>query len=176
MIDRIPSVETEDRKGKALSHVRGEIEFQDIYFSYPSRPESQVLQGLNLKIPAGKIVGLVGGSGSGKSTIISLIERFYDPVEGEILLDGHTIRRLQPKWLRSQMGLVNQEPVLFATSIRENILFGKEGASMEEITNAAKAANAHDFIVKLPDGYETQVCYLSVFKFGLVFFNSSMFM
>lgn len=156
MIDRVPSIETEDRKGKALSHVRGEIVFQDIYFSYPSRPESQVLQGLNLKIPAGKSVGLVGGSGSGKSTIISLIERFYDPVEGEILLDGHAIRRLQPKWLRSQMGLVNQEPVLFATSIRENILFGKEGASMEEITNAAKAANAHDFIVKLADGYETQ--------------------
>ncbi|XP_004295792.1 PREDICTED: putative multidrug resistance protein [Fragaria vesca subsp. vesca] len=156
MIDRVPSIETEDRKGKALSHVRGEIEFQDIYFSYPSRPDSQILQGLNLKIPAGKSVGLVGGSGSGKSTIISLIERFYDPVEGEILLDGHAIRRLQPKWLRSQMGLVNQEPVLFATSIRENILFGKEGASMEEITNAAKAANAHDFIVKLPDGYETQ--------------------
>ncbi|XP_050369771.1 putative multidrug resistance protein [Argentina anserina] len=156
MIDRVPSIETEDRKGKALSHVRGEIEFQDIHFSYPSRPDSQVLQGLNLKIPAGKSVGLVGGSGSGKSTIISLIERFYDPVEGEILLDGHAIRRLQPKWLRSQMGLVNQEPVLFATSIRENILFGKEGASMEDITNAAKAANAHDFIVKLPEGYETQ--------------------
>ncbi|KAL6196374.1 hypothetical protein ACLB2K_031989 [Fragaria x ananassa] len=156
MIDRVPSIETEDRKGKALSHVRGEIEFRDIYFSYPSRPDSQILQGLNLKIPAGKSVGLVGGSGSGKSTIISLIERFYDPVEGEILLDGHAIRRLQLKWLRSQMGLVNQEPVLFATSIRENILFGKEGASMEEITNAAKAANAHEFIVKLPDGYETQ--------------------
>jgi len=156
MIDRVPSIETEDRKGKALSHVRGEIEFQDIYFSYPSRPDGQVLQGLNLKIPAGKSVGLVGGSGSGKSTIISLIERFYDPVDGEILLDGHAIRRLQPKWLRSQMGLVNQEPVLFATSLRENILFGKEGASMEEITNAAKAANAHDFIVKLPEGYETQ--------------------
>ncbi|KAL6199311.1 hypothetical protein ACLB2K_029095 [Fragaria x ananassa] len=156
MIDHVPSIETEDRKGKALSHVRGEIEFRDIYFSYPSRPDSQILQGLNLKILAGKSVGLVGGSGSGKSTIISLIERFYDPVEGEILLDGHAIRRLQPKWLRSQMGLVNQEPVLFATSIRENILFGKEGASMEEITNAAKAANAHDFIVKLPDGYETQ--------------------
>ncbi|KAL6283869.1 hypothetical protein ACE6H2_014798 [Prunus campanulata] len=156
MIDRVPSIDTENRKGKALSHVRGEIEFQDIYFSYPSRPETSVLQGLNLKIPAGKSVGLVGGSGSGKSTIIALLERFYDPIEGEILLDGHKIRRLQAKWLRSQMGLVNQEPVLFATSLKENILFGKEGASMEEVINAAKAANAHDFIVKLPDGYETQ--------------------
>ncbi|PQQ16211.1 putative multidrug resistance protein [Prunus yedoensis var. nudiflora] len=100
MIDRVPSIDTEDRKGKALSHVRGEIEFQDIYFSYPSRPDTSVLQGLNLKVPA--------------------------------------------------------EPVLFATSLKENILFGKEGASMEEVINAAKAANAHDFIVKLPDGYETQ--------------------
>ncbi|KAF3453524.1 hypothetical protein FNV43_RR03964 [Rhamnella rubrinervis] len=157
MIDRVPTIDSEDRKGKALSYVRGEIEFQDIYFSYPSRPDTPVLQGLNLRVPAGKRVGLVGGSGSGKSTIISLLERFYDPIEGEILLDGYKIRRLQLKWLRSQMGLVNQEPVLFATSIKENILFGKEGASMEQVILAAKAANAHDFIVKLADGYETQV-------------------
>ncbi|KAM1057304.1 hypothetical protein ACFX2A_031263 [Malus domestica] len=156
MIDRVPSIDTEDRKGKALSHVKGEIEFQDIYFSYPSRPDTPVLQGLSLKIPAGKSVGLVGGSGSGKSTTIALLERFYDPIEGEILLDGHKTRRLQAKWLRSQIGLVNQEPVLFATSLKENILFGKEGASMDEVITAAKAANAHDFIVKLPDGYETQ--------------------
>ncbi|CAK7338360.1 unnamed protein product [Dovyalis caffra] len=157
MIDRTPSIDSEDKKGKALSYVRGEIEFQDIYFNYPSRPDTPVLQGLNLRIPAGKTVGLVGGSGSGKSTVISLLQRFYDPNEGEILLDGHKVNRLQLKWWRSQMGLVNQEPVLFATSIKENILFGKEGASMEDVTNAAKDANAHDFITKLPDGYETQV-------------------
>ncbi|KDP39051.1 hypothetical protein JCGZ_00808 [Jatropha curcas] len=157
MIDRNPSIDSEDKKGKALSYVRGEIEFKDIYFSYPSRPDTTILQGLNLTIPASKTVGLVGGSGSGKSTIISLLQRFYDPIEGEVLLDGYKIRRLQLKWLRSQMGLVNQEPVLFATSIRENILFGKEGASMDDVITAAKAANAHDFIVKLPDGYETQV-------------------
>lgn len=159
MIDRVPAIDTEDRKGKALSYVRGEIEFKDIYFSYPSRPDTPVLEGLNLKVPAGKKVGLVGGSGSGKSTIIALLERFYDPIEGEIFLDGYKIRRLQLKWLRSQMGLVNQEPVLFATSIKENILFGKEGASVEQVILAAKAANAHDFIVKLADGYETQVSF-----------------
>ncbi|XP_050216612.1 putative multidrug resistance protein [Mercurialis annua] len=157
MMDRNPSIDSEDKKGKALSYVRGEIEFKDIYFSYPSRPDTAIFQGLNLTIPAGRTVGLVGGSGSGKSTIISLLQRFYDPIEGEVLLDGYKIRRLQLKWLRSQMGLVNQEPVLFATSIKENILFGKEGASMDDVISSAKAANAHDFIVKLPDGYETQV-------------------
>ncbi|KAJ7948481.1 ABC transporter B family protein [Quillaja saponaria] len=156
MIDRVPSIDSEDKKGKALSYVRGEVEFKDIYFNYPSRPDTPILQGFNLTIPAGKRVGLVGSSGSGKSTTIALLERFYDPIEGEILLDGYKIRRLQLKWLRSQLGLVNQEPVLFATSIKENILFGKEGASMDSVVSAAKAANAHDFIVKLPDGYETQ--------------------
>ncbi|CAJ2650454.1 unnamed protein product [Trifolium pratense] len=157
MIDRVSTIDSEEKKGKALSHVRGEIEFKDIYFCYPSRPDSPVLQEFNLIIRAGKRIGLVGGSGSGKSTIIALLERFYDPVEGEILLDGHKINKLQLKWLRSNLGLVNQEPVLFATSIKENILFGKEGASMESVISAAKASNAHDFIVKLPDGYETQV-------------------
>ena len=94
MIDRVPNIDTEDKKGKALSYVRGEIEFKDIYFFYPSRPDTPVLQGLNLRVPAGKTVGLVGGSGSGKSTTIALLQRFYDPVEGEVLLDGYKIRRL----------------------------------------------------------------------------------
>ncbi|XP_061346983.1 putative multidrug resistance protein, partial [Gastrolobium bilobum] len=157
MIDREPTINSHKEKGKILKHVRGEIKFKEVDFSYPSRPDALILQGLNLKVQAGKTVGLVGGSGSGKSTFISLLERFYDPSYGEIFLDGYDIKRLQLKWLRSQMGLVNQEPILFATSIRENILFGKEGASMEDVTSAARAANAHDFIVKLPNGYETQV-------------------
>lgn len=157
MIDRKPSINANGEKGRLLKHARGEITFQEVDFSYPSRPDTLILQGLNLKVQAGKTVGLVGGSGSGKSTIISLLQRFYDPICGEVLLDGYDIKRLNLKGLRSLMGLVNQEPILFATSIRENILFGKEGASMEAVTSAAKAANAHDFIVKLPDGYETQV-------------------
>ncbi|KAG6385547.1 hypothetical protein SASPL_154383 [Salvia splendens] len=157
MIDREPAIDTEDKKGKALSYVRGEIQFKGVYFNYPSRPDTPILQGLDLTVPAGGTVGLVGGSGSGKSTVISLLQRFYDPMEGEILLDGYKIKKLHLKWLRSQMGLVNQEPVLFATSIKENILFGEEGASMEDVEKAAMAANAHDFIVKLPDAYETQV-------------------
>ncbi|KAI3703842.1 hypothetical protein L1987_74038 [Smallanthus sonchifolius] len=157
MINRNPTIDSEDKKGKALSYVRGEIEFKGVYFSYPSRPDTTILQGLNLRVPAGKTVGLVGGSGSGKSTIVSLIQRFYDPIEGDIFLDGYKIKKVHLKWLRSQMGLVNQEPILFATSIKENILFGKEDASMDDVVAAAKGANAHDFIVKLPDGYETNV-------------------
>ncbi|XP_022775612.1 putative multidrug resistance protein [Durio zibethinus] len=157
MIDRKPNINSENEKEKIMSHVRGEVEFKDVDFSYPSRPDALILHGFNLKAQAGKMIGLVGGSGSGKSTVISLLERFYDPINGDILLDGRKIKKLELKWLRSQMGLVNQEPILFATSIKENILFGKEGASMELAIRAAKAANAHDFIVKLPNGYETQV-------------------
>lgn len=157
MIDRIPDMDNEAEKGKVLETIKGNIEFREVYFSYPSRPDHQVLQGFSLKVEAGEMVGLVGGSGSGKSTIISLLERFYDPLKGEILIDGNRLRKLQLKWFRSQMGLVNQEPILFATSIKENILFGNEGASMEQVIRAAKAANAHDFIVKLPESYDTHV-------------------
>ncbi|KAL2519630.1 ABC transporter B family member 15 [Abeliophyllum distichum] len=157
LIDRVPEIDSESDKGKVLANVRGQIEFREVYFSYPSRKDTLILQGFNLKVKAGKTVALVGGSGSGKSTIVSLLERFYDPIKGDILLDGHRIKRLQLKWLRSQMGLVNQQPILFATSIKENILFGKEDASMELVISAAKAANAHDFIDKLPEGYDTQV-------------------
>ena len=97
-----------------------------------------VLKEFPLRVPAGKTVALVGGSGSGKSTVISLLQRFYDPVEGEIHVDGVAIQRLQLKWLRSQMGLMSQEPALFATSIKENILFGREDASEEEVVEATK--------------------------------------
>lgn len=102
-------------------------------------------------------VALVGGSGSGKSTVVALIERFYDPSKGQVLLDGINIKDLQLKWMRTQIGLVSQEPALFATTIKENILFGKEGGSMDEVIQAAKSANAHNFISMLPMGYDTQV-------------------
>ncbi|CAL5369544.1 unnamed protein product [Camellia sinensis] len=108
-------------------------------------------------IPSGKIVAFVGGSGSGKSTVVSLIERFYEPLSGRILLDGTDIRELDLQWLRQQIGLVNQEPALFATTIRENILYGKDDATLEEITRAAKLSEAITFINNLPDRLETQV-------------------
>ncbi|EHA8587668.1 putative xenobiotic-transporting ATPase [Cocos nucifera] len=157
MIEGIPPQNSNEARGETIEELRGEIKFKNVFFTYPSRPHSTVLCGLNLKVAAGQTIGLVGASGSGKSTVISLIQRFYTPDKGKILLDGHNIRRLQLKWLRSQMGLVSQEPILFATSIKENMLFGNEEASMDLIVGAAKAANAHDFITKLPNGYDTNV-------------------
>lgn len=157
MIERVPAIDSYDQRGHIRENVKGELEFKDVDFAYPSRPGSMILRKFNLKVMASQTVGLVGGSGSGKSTVILLIERFYDPLGGEILLDGVRIETLQLKWLRRQIGLVCQEPILFGTSIKENIMFGKEGAAKEEVTNAAKLANAHDFIMKLPEGYNTQV-------------------
>ncbi|RLM74707.1 putative multidrug resistance protein [Panicum miliaceum] len=157
MIDKLQPLEAEGKMGATKESIRGQIVFRDVHFSYPSRPDTRVLDGLNLTIAEGATVGLVGGSGSGKSTVISLLQRFYSPDSGEILLDGHDIAALNAEWLRSQIGLVSQEPVLFATSIRENILFGDEAASLKQVVAAAKMANAHDFITKLPHGYETNV-------------------
>ncbi|KAK3154336.1 hypothetical protein QOZ80_2BG0189220 [Eleusine coracana subsp. coracana] len=129
-----------------------------MYHGYPAGAPFAVCGCLIIGgISLGRTVALVGSSGSGKSTAIALLQRFYDPSAGEVALDGVDIRRLRLKWLRSQMGLVSQEPALFATSVRENILFGKEDATEEEIVAAAKAANAHSFISQLPQGYDTQV-------------------
>ncbi|KAL7611571.1 hypothetical protein Lser_V15G07713 [Lactuca serriola] len=157
VIKRVPEIDSDNMEGEILQQVSGEVEFKNVKFAYPSRPESVIFKDFNLKVPAGKTVALVGGSGSGKSTVIALLQRFYDPQGGEICVDGVSIDKLQLKWLRSQMGLVSQEPALFATSIKENILFGKEDASMDEVIEAAKASNAHNFITQLPQTYDTQV-------------------
>ncbi|PSS30421.1 ABC transporter B family member 15 like [Actinidia chinensis var. chinensis] len=157
VIKRVPKIDSDNMEGQILQNVSGEVEFKHINFAYPSRPETTIFKDLNLKVPSGKTVALVGGSGSGKSTVIALLQRFYNPLGGEILLDGVAIDKLQLKWLRSQMGLVSQEPALFATTIKENILFGKEDADMEEVIEAAKSSNAHNFICQLPQGYDTQV-------------------
>ncbi|WJX70433.1 ABC transporter B member 15 [Trifolium repens] len=157
VIKRVPKIDSENMEGEILENVSGEVEFNHVEFVYPSRPESIILNDFSLKVPSGKTVALVGGSGSGKSTVVSVLQRFYDPIGGEILVDGVGIHKLQLKWLRSQMGLVSQEPALFATSIKENILFGREDATFEDIVDAAKASNAHNFISLLPQGYDTQV-------------------
>ncbi len=157
MIERNTVNKASSKAGRMLPSVDGHIQFRDVRFAYPSRPDVVILDRFSLDFPAGKIVALVGGSGSGKSTVVSLIERFYEPLTGAVLLDGHDIKDLDVKWLRQQIGLVNQEPALFATSIRENILYGKGDASMDEINHAAKLSEAITFINHLPDRYETQV-------------------
>ncbi|KAK9270830.1 hypothetical protein L1049_026416 [Liquidambar formosana] len=158
----ISMIETDSNSSKRLDSgillpkVVGQIEFCKVCFAYPSRT-NMVFENLSFSISAGRTFAVVGPSGSGKSTIISMVQRFYDPTSGKILLDGHDIKNLQLKWLREQMGLVSQEPALFATTIARNILFGKEDADMDQLIEAAKAANAHSFVQGLPDGYYTQV-------------------
>jgi ATP-binding cassette, subfamily B (MDR/TAP), member 1 len=157
MIERSSVNKASSRTGRTLPAVDGHIQFRDVCFSYPSRRDVAILDHFSLDFPAGKVVALVGGSGSGKSTVVSLIERFYEPLSGRILLDGQDVRELDVKWLRRQVGLVNQEPALFATSIRDNILYGKGDATAEEIDHAAKLSEAATFINHLPERYDTQV-------------------
>ncbi|XP_074276332.1 ABC transporter B family member 1 [Silene latifolia] len=157
VIDHKPTIDRNNETGTELDSVTGQIELKNVEFSYPSRPDIKILSNFSLTVPAGKTIALVGSSGSGKSTVVSLIERFYDPTEGQLLLDGHDIKTLKLKWLRQQIGLVSQEPALFATTIKENILLGRPDASLVEVEEAARVANAHSFIIKLPDGYDTQV-------------------
>uniref|UniRef100_A0A8D2LUJ5 Uncharacterized protein n=1 Tax=Varanus komodoensis TaxID=61221 RepID=A0A8D2LUJ5_VARKO len=148
-------VNSSSGEGFKPDKLRGEIEFKNISFSYPSRPD--VLKGLNLKIQPGKTIAVVGSSGCGKSTTIQLLQRFYDPVEGQVTIDGHDIRTLNIKWLRENIGIVSQEPVLFGTTIAGNIRYGREDITDAEIEQAAKEANAYDFISKLPDRFNTMV-------------------
>ncbi|XP_027357405.1 putative ABC transporter B family member 8 [Abrus precatorius] len=157
MIDRIPMIDGEDTKGLVLESISGKLDFDHVKFTYPSRPDMIVLSDFNLQVEAGKTVALVGASGSGKSTAIALVQRFYDVDEGVVKVDGVDIKSLQLKWMRGKMGLVSQEHALFGTSIKENIMFGKPDATTDEIVAAATAANAHNFIRQLPEGYETKI-------------------
>jgi ATP-binding cassette, subfamily B (MDR/TAP), member 1 len=156
-INRVPQIDAEDPKGLVLDQIRGELEFESVRFEYPSRPNMPVLKNFSLQIPAGQTIALVGSSGSGKSTAIALVQRFYDASEGTVKVDGFDIKELQLKWIRSKMGLVSQDHALFGTSIKENILFGKPDATMDEVYAAAMTANAHNFIRGLPEEYETKV-------------------
>jgi len=140
---------------RPLPLVRGHIAFRDVTLRYPEGEE--VLRGVNLEISPGETVALVGPSGAGKTSLANLIMRFYDPSEGRVEIDGHDVREVTLHSLRSQIGLVPQETILFGGTIKENILYGRTTASDEEVMAAAKAANAHDFIMDLPQGYDTQV-------------------
>ena len=155
LLDREPVVDAGG--GETLDKVSGQIEFEGVCFAYPVRPEVTVLDDVNLRLEPGRVVALVGPSGAGKSTIAAMLLRLYDPNEGVIRLDGLDLRLLDAVWLRTQIGTVAQEPVLFSTAVAANIRYGRTEAPDDEVEAAARAANAHDFISELPDGYETEV-------------------
>jgi len=160
IIDRTSKINADDPSGHKEEPFRGTISLRDIKFQYPSRPNITVLclgKGDIIEIPEGQMLALVGGSGCGKSTILGLLPRWYDITEGEILIDGRKHTEYNIRWLRRHMGMVSQEPDLFNISIRDNILYGKEDATEKEIIEAAKKANIHDFIMSLPEGYDTLV-------------------
>eukprot|EP00903_Cladosiphon_okamuranus_P019102 g17578.t1 len=157
LVDRRPPIDSADEGGQRLSVVKGAVELRKVRFRYPARPDAVVFRNLRLTVEAGTTVALVGASGNDRSTVMKLLLRFYDPEAGAVLLDGVDIRTLNVAWLRGQIGLVSQEPVLFATSIADNIAYGREGATMLEIEEAARKANAHDFVRSCSDGYDTEL-------------------
>ncbi|KAK2185714.1 hypothetical protein NP493_225g00024 [Ridgeia piscesae] len=141
------------------SPVHGSPSFDRVNFNYPERPDVTVLSSIDLSATSGQTVALVGSSGSGKSTVAQLLERFYDCAHGRVMLDGHCVTALRPRWLRAQMSIVSQEPVLFDGSIAANIAYGDNGrqVSLAEVMAAARRANIHDFVIDLPEGYRTSV-------------------
>ncbi|XP_031257574.1 ABC transporter B family member 20 [Pistacia vera] len=157
IIDRVPKIDPDDNSALKPPNVYGSIELKNVDFCYPSHPEVLVLSNFSLKVNGGQTIAVVGVSGSGKSTIISLIERFYDPVAGQVLLDGRDLKLYNLRWLRNHLGLVQQEPIIFSTTIRENIIYARHNASEAEMKEAARIANAHHFISSLPHGYDTHV-------------------
>ncbi|XXF79172.1 ABC transporter transmembrane domain-containing protein [Myxococcaceae bacterium GXIMD 01537] len=155
LLDRKPSIPANG--GESPAAVQGRVEFRGVHFSYPSRPDVPVLQGIDLTLEPGEVVAIVGPSGAGKSTLAALLARLYDPQEGQLLLDGRDLKSLDPEWLRQRIGAVAQEPLLFSSSVADNIRYGRGGASLDEVRAAAQAANAHDFISRFPEGYDTLV-------------------
>ena len=154
LLDRQPQLNS---AGDCLQDLQGNLEFDDVVFAYPTRPDAPVLTGCNLHLSPGSVVALVGPSGGGKSTVAALLCRLYDPQQGRLLLDGHPYPQLDASWLRKQVGIVSQEPILFATSVRDNIRYGRLDATDDEVAVAAQAANAHQFVSAFPESYETRV-------------------
>lgn len=166
LIDRESAINPFDESGKKPETVEGYVEFDRVSFAYPTRPNIQVLSDFSLRIPTGKTTALVGASGSGKSTVVGLVERWYNPLSGSVKLDGQSVEMLNLKWLRQQVRLVQQEPILFNGTVAENIANGlvdtpweheTQPEKLARIQEAAKVAFAHDFITQLPQGYDTVI-------------------
>lgn len=157
-IDRVPDINVDADDGLKPAQVNGGIDFKNVNFTYPTRPDVPILNDISFQIKPGMSVAFVGPSGSGKSTIVQLIQRFYDAKSGDIFLDGQPLKQLNVRWLRQQIGVVSQEPVLFNMTIRQNLLLGAEDMFSEDaMIHACKEANCHSFISKLPRGYDTIV-------------------
>lgn len=154
-ITKVLQSESKLLQGDRKSEIKGAITFKEVKFSYPSAPDSEILKGLSFELEPGQRLGVVGSTGSGKSTIIQLLLRYYEPTNGTIMIDGHKITEYSISHVRDNIGIVSQEPLLFNTSIFDNIRFGKLDATQEQIEHAAKQAGAHEFIKNLPNGYET---------------------
>nr|KAF6319088.1 ATP binding cassette subfamily B member 4 [Myotis myotis] len=157
IIDKNPKIDSFSERGHKPDNIKGNLEFNDVHFSYPARANVKILKGLNLQVQSGQTVALVGNSGCGKSTTVQLIQRLYDPDEGMISIDGQDIRTFNVRYLREIIGVVSQEPVLFSTTIAENIRYGRGNVTMDDIKKAVKDANAYEFIMKLPQKFDTLV-------------------
>ncbi|XP_072948561.1 multidrug resistance protein homolog 49-like [Epargyreus clarus] len=157
LLERKSRIDALQEVGNKPKGFKGDIVFENLYFNYPSRPDVKVLRGLTLRIKAGETVALVGGSGCGKSTLLQLLQRAYEPDSGNVTVDGHRLEDLHLHHFRKSIGVVGQEPVLFSGSIRDNITIGMEGVTDDEVIQAAKTAHAHQFIVKLVNGYDTML-------------------
>ncbi|HTP29419.1 MAG TPA: ABC transporter transmembrane domain-containing protein, partial [Anaeromyxobacteraceae bacterium] len=155
LLDRVPRIPAFG--GTTLRHVRGQLALKGVHFAYPSRPDAAVLDNVDLTIEPGEMVAIVGPSGAGKSTLAALVVRLYDPDRGCVRLDGHNLRELDPRWLRRQVGVVWQEPILFSTTIAENIRYARPEATEAEVEAAARTAHVHEFVSHLPEGYATEV-------------------
>ncbi|KAK9107926.1 hypothetical protein Syun_023937 [Stephania yunnanensis] len=157
LLDKVTEIEPGKPQGHQPNYLVGQVELHDIYFAYPARQDVMIFEGLSLKIEAKKSTALVGCSGSGKSTVINLIERFYDPLRGTVVIDGKDVRTYNLRTMRKHVALVSREPNLFEGTIKENIAYGaSESVDESEVIGAARIANAHDFIVGLRDGYNTR--------------------
>ncbi|XTI94332.1 leptomycin B resistance protein pmd1 [Cenococcum geophilum] len=157
LLTRVPKIDSWSTKGERIGQLKGQIELKDVRFSYPQRPEQPVLKGVSFEAQPGQFIALVGASGSGKSTVMALLERFYDPTSGSVLIDGLDIPSYNLQDYRSQLALVSQETMLYTGTIRENILADKENVEEDVIVQACKDANIYEFIVSLPDGFNTLV-------------------